>query len=88
MLEKADEVKVWITKYALSAGIQEVEGELSGAPADMIVVQSQMGTVYYHGEGRDWHRTREEAVARAEEMRKKRVASLKKQITKLKKLKF
>lgn len=44
--------------------------------------------IYYHGEGNDWHRTKESAIAKAEEMRKKKIASLKKQIEKLEKMEF
>lgn len=36
----------------------------------------------------EWHRTREGAVAKAEEMRVARIASLEKQIAKLRKLRF
>lgn len=43
---------------------------------------------YYHGEGKEWHRTRESAVAKAEEMRCKKIDSLKKQIEKLEKKRF
>jgi hypothetical protein len=43
---------------------------------------------YAHGEGRQWHRTREAAVLIAESMRKKKIASLKQQIEKLEKLRF
>ena len=38
--------------------------------------------------GNDWHRTEADAVARAEQMRVKKIASLEKQIAKLKKLSF
>lgn len=78
-------MKVWITKYALSAGIEEVFGDQSG---DMIVDRSNGYGRYFHTEGRDWHRTKEEALAKAEKMRTERIASLKKQIDKLEKMSF
>lgn len=39
-------------------------------------------------EGRQWHRTREAAVARALEMREAKIASLERQIAKLRKMEF
>lgn len=50
-----------------------------------------MGTsfpTYYHEEGKEWHRTKESAIAKAEEMRKKKIASLQKQIKKLENINF
>ena len=38
--------------------------------------------------GKDWHRTPESALARAEEMRKAKIASLKKSIAKLEAMTF
>lgn len=79
-------MKAWITKYALTSGIIEMEGEItnSGSLYDM----NAGFPTYYHGEGREWHRTKESAIAKAEEMRQKKIASLKKQIEKLEKMKF
>jgi len=77
--------KVWITKYALSAGITEHEAEIRdgkafpGAPF-MSYTSFKMG--------RDAHLTREEAVAAAHSARKEKIASLKKQMAKLEELKF
>jgi hypothetical protein len=82
-------VKVWITKYALSSGIREEEAEIcEDVNVEMIRVGKQvtMCSEYFHGE--DWHRTREGAVARAEKMREKKIASLKKKIEKLTKASF
>lgn len=76
----------WITKYALTGGIQKIEAD---EPFDSLLVdRSQRFTGYYHGEGRDWHRTEDGAIDRAEVMRKDRIASLQKQIAKLEKLSF
>lgn len=74
--------KFWISKYALTEGIQEVEGDLS-----------QGEYVYYgsHGQaklGRDAHVDESKARAASESMRKKKIASLKKQIAKLEAMKF
>ena len=77
-------MKVWITKYALMHGILERTGE-SCPPHGMI--QYGIG-LYAHGEGREWHRTRESAIKRAESMRAKKIVSLEKSIEKMKALQF
>lgn len=79
-------MKVWITKYALTQGIFEAEAEV--IEDGTVRVRQEFIVSYYHKEGRDWHKTKESAVAKAEEMRKKKIASLKKQIEKLEKKKF
>ena len=80
-------MKVWITKYALTSGIIETEAEECGD--DMVRVHnSTFCDSYYHKEGREWHRTKESAIAKAEEMRKKKIDSLQKQIKKLENMKF
>jgi hypothetical protein len=43
---------------------------------------------HFHGEGKDWHRIPESAVARAEQMRASKIASLKAQIGRLQKRQF
>ena len=73
-------MKVFATKYALSIGIEEIDGEIIGS---MVSRKTDIWPQTYHGEGRDWHRTRDGAVKRANEMRVKKIASLKKQIAKL-----
>jgi hypothetical protein len=78
-------MKVWISKYALSKGIYAKE-----------VVDVGEGVVrtvgsywsFFHGEGKHWHRTPEEALRRAEEMRAAKLASMRKQIAKLEKIDF
>ena len=59
-------MNVWITKYALTKGIFEMD------------VESQ-------SEG---CKTKAAAIAKAEKMRRKKIASLKKQIEKLESMKF
>ena len=68
----------YITKYALTKGIQIVEcGQSSGGD----------GFVYdgwnVYRVGQDAHETLEHALARGEQMRIERIASIKKQIVKL-----
>ncbi|MEL7494169.1 MAG: hypothetical protein AAGJ95_09435 [Cyanobacteria bacterium J06554_11] len=81
-------VKVWITKYALTKGIQEAEAETWANHKGMVSVPKWGALATFHGEGREWHRTRESALKRAEEMRLRRIASLEKQLDKLRALRF
>lgn len=78
-------MKVWITKYALTKGIIETE----------IALQEGVWTIfenniymYTNERGKHWHTAYKRAKLRAEEMRQKKIASLKKQIEKLEKLNF
>ncbi len=80
-------MKAYSTKYALTTGIDEV---------DLEIVEEVWGftesyeTCFrnWYKKGRDWHETRESALARAEEMRKEKIASLRKQIAKLEAMRF
>ena len=79
-------MKVWITKYALTNGIKEIECEdcKNGAVKE---TGNPLPT-FYHGEDREWYRTKESAIQKAEEMRQKEIDSLKKQIDKLERIRF
>ena len=79
-------MKVWITKYALSRGIFEMDAERQSE--DGKSVYGKAWEQCYHGQGVEWHKTKAAAIARAKEMRKKKIASLKKQIEKLENMKF
>lgn len=79
-------MKLWITKYALSAGIEEVDAEPEGDEKSMLCIREKGYTRFFHGDGKDWHRTRESAAKKAEEMRVAKINSLQKQIEKLKKV--
>lgn len=77
-------MKIWISQYALSEGVIETEGEtgvigIEGETIETSMVRLVSGR-YVYGEGKNWHRTREGAVARAEEMRKRKISSLRKQL--------
>lgn len=79
-------MKVYITKYSLTQGIIEADVEDVG---DGIVADNNSNYVaYYHGEGKEWHRTKVSAIKKAEEMRNKKIKALKKQITKLENIKW
>lgn len=84
-LAEAKFMKVYITKYALSRGLYETEAvECEGFPG---MIRTKDG-LHFHGEGRDWARTKEDALNRAEEMKAAKIESLKKQIKKLEDMKF
>lgn len=78
-------MKVWITKYALTKGIVETETETQN-PVWTVFKNNTM--LYTKNIGKDFHTSKEEAKLKAEEMRQKKIASLKKQIEKLEKMRF
>ncbi len=77
-------MKIWVTKYALTTGIFSADAEVNSGVA--IVPMFRVPTQYFHGN--DWHETPEAALARAEEMRKKRIIALNRNIAKLQNLEF
>lgn len=77
--------KFYITKYALTNGIEHKEAEECG---DNMIRTKEEWPQYHHKEGRDWHRTMEDAALRAEKMREAKILSLKKAIKKMESLKF
>ncbi len=84
-------MKVWITKYALSEGIIACERSPrdhseSDGYAVVIWPGGLNGTNVF---GRnDWYKSERDALARAEQMRTAKIASLEKQIARLRGLKF
>lgn len=78
-------MKVYITKYALSDGILEKDAEECDRFPGMIRTDDG---AHFHGEGKDWTRKKEAAAAREEEMKAKKIKSLKKQVEKLERMKF
>lgn len=81
-------MKVWITKYALTQGIFTRDVEKAREYPGLVTVKGSALWDSYHGEGKEWHRTRESAVKRAEQMRDKKIASLEKQLARIKGLSF
>ena len=80
-------MKVWITKYALTRGILQADGEADGSMFEVTDSRHPGALkIYYHGD--EWHIKRAAAVKRAEEMRRKKIASLRRQITRLEALIF
>ena len=78
-------MNVWITKYALTAGITKHDAKIKddyafpGAPF-MSYVGFRLG--------KDAHDTEEGATRAAEELRINKIAALKKQIAKLERMRF
>lgn len=81
-------MKIWITRFALTDGI--VDLEVAGETEEAFVTKGRLYPKcwYKDMEGIDWCRTREAAVACAEEMRKKRIEQLERQLKKYKNMKF
>lgn len=82
-----EKITAWITRNALTSGIEKVEGEVChDIASNMFHCAGKCHSVNVHGN--DWHRTKEAAIKRAEEMRLKKISSLKKQLEKLEKIRF
>jgi hypothetical protein len=80
-------VKAWITRYALTEGIYEIEAEVCSSISEQMI--SQIGSKYpQHFHGKDWHLDEAAAVARAEEMRQAKMKSLRKSLANLEHLRF
>lgn len=88
MKEAPERFNAYITRYALSDGIRVETVELSRSTSTCIHVLRDGRDTNQYFYGKDWHRTKEEAAARAEEMRLKKIKSIKAQLAKLEKLKF
>ena len=78
--------RVWISKLALSKGVYEME--VVRVSEDGKTVYGHVWNEAYRGEGREWHRTKEEAMKRAKVLKEKKIASLRKQIDKISALDF
>ena len=79
-------MKLWITKYALTAGVFEAEGKVDGKFARIIANGPWASEASIMVP--DWHQTKAEAIARADRMRIKKIASLRAQIAKLEAMTF
>lgn len=79
--------KVYITKYAISRGIEEIEREIYEVRYyDYSYIKYDFCTLLYIG--KDAFLDKSEAIKKAEEMKKRKIASLRKQIEKLEKMTF
>lgn len=74
-------VKVFLTKYALTKGIIEVEGEITNSGSLIYGSHS-----YAHSS--EFYTAKEYAIPKAEDMRRRKLASLKKKIALLESMDF
>jgi hypothetical protein len=83
-------MKYYITRYALTSGIEIVDAEISNVSSNMISNKSDTSSYrrpfYFHKPF--WHETYKEALKHAEVMRIKKIISLKKQLAKYENLTF
>lgn len=78
-------MKIYVTKYALTKGIQEMEAESVDENRAIVKIYGNLAQ-YFHN--KEYHLSKEAAVEQADLMLKNRISSLEKQIAKLKKLNF
>lgn len=81
-------MQIWSTKYCLSQGIELLSVEESETNEAIVCYEINGWKHFLHGEGKDWHRTREAAIDRADSVRIAKILSLKKQLAKLEKMRF
>lgn len=86
-------MKAWISKYALNKkiGLFKVKGHTSFSGKYFIQESTEPHysyTTMYAIEGKEWHRTEQAAIERAKEMQKEKIASLQKELERVKQLKF
>lgn len=85
-VKKGDEV--WIAKYALTSGIKKGSVVYLSNSDELVLCESEDGWSSYFYFNKEVFLTESEAIGKAEEMRVKKIASLKKQIAKLEKMTF
>lgn len=79
-------MRVWITKYALTEGIIEAEAQTwvgTESIIELIRPDGSISSIYYHGKGKEWHESLENAIKKFDNMRSKKLLSLHKQVHKL-----
>lgn len=80
-------MKVYITKYALTNGIQEEDAEEIGKEG-MVRIKDKLYGHYIYFTSKEWFSKWEDAVADARVRRDKKIRSLDKQLIKLLKLEW
>ena len=78
-------MKVWITKYALTAGILVKTIDRDARPGALIAVGTG-GALKSYFRRNEWHASEKDALAWAEVMRARKIESLRRQIEKLEKM--
>ena len=81
-------MKIYIAKNALTVGIECLEAEESTCVPGLMISGDPRSITsrYFRREGKDWHRTLEEAKVRAEDIRQRRIKALDKELVRLRAL--
>jgi hypothetical protein len=77
-------MKIWITKYALSTGIECADAEVQGTTA---MYRTTNGRKVYADKG-EWYLNEKEALQYAEKMRARRIEQLQRYLDRLEALEF
>ena len=86
---KNEIMKVWVTKYALTAGIFTKEAEIFNDDTKLCCIRGDNEYTYdQYFRGKDWHLLEKNVKIRFEEMKRKKIMSLEKQLKKIKALQF
>lgn len=76
-------MKVWITKYALTAGVFIVDGTAHADSKTRMVSYTRVGHHKEYAHGRQWHTSYADAADQVAEMKAAKIKSLQKQLAKL-----
>jgi hypothetical protein len=78
--------KIWVTKYALTKGILEIEEAIldESNPRVAKYTDARGYLIFYYGD--DWHLSLEAAICHARAMLEKSIANLKRRVLRLSKL--
>lgn len=78
---------IYVTRYALTEGVFSVMADVSPEYPGMASYRIDGGYLQ-HAHGKDWHVMEETAIARAEEMRAKKIESMRKKLAELERKTF
>lgn len=81
-------MKIWNTKYCLTSGITVHDVEECGDNMVVIPKTQTSYPVHLHGEGKQWHRSLNAAIVRANEIKIKKLQSLDRQVKKISAIDF
>jgi hypothetical protein len=81
-------MKAYITKYALTEGITEHEGEIGGTCKTMFSYRAAKYGFTNYAHGKEWHLTMEDAKKEAYRMKEAKIKSLNKSLERIKALEF
>lgn len=79
-------ITIWVTKWATTRGILKFNARVCSPDGSMVETIDGKYTMYFHKN--EWHRTPEEALSRANEMRLNEIKSHEEEIEKLRSMVF